>query len=31
MLYLAKMGFDKKLGKLLKDSACLQRNHSSIG
>jgi len=24
------MGFDKKLGKLLKDSACLQRNQSSI-
>jgi len=23
MLYWAKMGFDKKLGKVLKDSACL--------
>jgi len=23
MLYWAKMGFDKNLGKLLKDSACL--------
>jgi len=23
MLYWAKMGFDKKLGKLLEDSACL--------